>query len=121
MPDRIVVKGGAAAWNPRKQCWQFTDIYWEPGFPWDNEWEDDECFVARTEYVLWIQTSCFVRDEKNDLKLIERTRTSSQSYVLAERYCKESVMRAWTERPPDRDSPLNEEWDVEDEYWKAVR
>ena len=112
MGDRVAGHGG---WNPTKGCWEFTDVYWERGFPWDLEWEGDDCFVSRVEVCLWTEVSCYDRED-GELVLRERSRESDRCYVLAERYCRDALVETWTEDAGNE--PRREEWDVEDEYWR---
>jgi hypothetical protein len=107
---------GHGGWNPTEGCWEFTDVYWERGFPRDVEWEDDDCFVSRVEVCLWTEVSCYDRED-GELVLRERSRESDRCYVLAERYCKDALVETWTE-DAERSEPRREEWDVEDEYWR---
>lgn len=111
--NRVAGHGG---WNPTKGCWEFTDVYWERGFPQDLEWKDDDCYVSRVELCLWTEVSCYDRED-GELVLRQRSRESDRCYVLAERYCKEALTETWTEDSPDTGT-RREEWDVEGEYWR---
>ena len=130
MPDpmeRQRVRGGAGVWNPVRNCWEFTDIYWEAGFPLDLEWLSDDCFISRVEMTLWIQVSCLVRGKSGELELIERRRESSRSYILAERHCRPGPEGAWDETAEEAwvenagtEHPVHESWDVDGEFWKSA-
>ena len=118
MPDKHPV-GGQAGWNARKKCWQRTEVYWECGFPLDHEWLDDDCYIARFPYTLWIEVSCYRPNRDGELELVERTRKSQRSYIFAQRYCKLEPYEAWTEDDPGFE-PTNEQWDLESEFWRTV-
>lgn len=114
--SRILVSQ-SASWNPTHGCWEYVDVYWEDEFPMDNEWLDDNCFIARTEWVLWRETSCFDQNRDRTLVLRERSRESQQSYVLAQHYCKEQQGDVRVE-PGQMVHPVNETWKIESEFWK---
>lgn len=109
---------GQAGWDPERNCWQFTEVYWEKGRRLDNEWENDTCVIARTEMILWIEISCYDKDREGNFVLKERSRESEKSYILAERICKDGRYEAWTEESTTED--VSEEWDVDGEYWRSV-
>jgi hypothetical protein len=120
MPDPVVVSGGSAAWNPQRGCWEFVDIYWEAEFSLDDEWIDEDCFLRRTEQVIWRDVTCKVRNEDGSWTELSRHRESVQSYFLVEHWCKNEKKNAWT-KPAPQDHPRRQEWDADDEFWRTVR
>ena len=110
---------GHGSWNPQKNCWQFTDLYWEPGFIFDTEWLDDDCYISRVEMCLWNQMSCYEKARDGSLVLIERTREKQRSYVLAEQYCKDGLYQTWTE-DYDSSDHQRQRWDIESEFWQDL-
>jgi hypothetical protein len=114
--DKIAGQGG---WNPTKECWQFTDVYWEKGDPWDIVWESDDCYVSRVEFCLWIEVSCYDGIGKNNLVLRERSRETQRCYVLAERFCKKTLYKAWTENSGTNEIQY-QDWNIEGDFWEDV-
>ena len=115
MPQTIVVQ--QAGWNANGQ-FQEMDLYWEDGFVHDLEWIDDKCFILRIDQCLWLETRIYDVAPGGARTLRSRTRTRQQCYVLAQKFCKETPLKVWTE-PSRATDPATETWDVEGEFWRS--